>query len=213
VGNNAESNQWHRETITASTEATLCALRDRSLLGGACLAGGTGLALHFGHRLSMDLDFFVKDAFDEEVLLQRMQAVPEFSLVAKAPQTLHANILGTKVSFLGYAYPILFPPSQFLGIPVADPRDIACMKINAIANRGTKRDFIDLYVASRRFGLEEILRLFARKFSQTGYNRMHILKSLIYFDDAEKDPMPHMLVTLAWDDVQSLFLDQVPRFV
>jgi hypothetical protein len=121
---------WHPETITAGTAETLRTLRDRSLIGNAYLAGGTALALRFGHRLSVDLDFFTPELFDEDALLTRVQAMPEFSLVSKAPSTIHAVIQGTKVSFLGYPYPELFPPAPFEGVPVADPRDIACMKLS-----------------------------------------------------------------------------------
>jgi hypothetical protein len=201
---------WHPETTTAGTEQTLRALRDRGLIEGSYLAGGTGLALRFGHRLSVDLDFFIPWLFDEGALLARVQAMPDFSLVAKAPHTIHAAVQGTKVSFLGYPYPALFPPARFLDVPVADPRDIACMKVSAIASRGTKRDFIDLYMASERFGLAEILNWFARKYTQTGYNRIHVLKSLTFFGDAEKDPMPRMLVPLAWDDVVRFFKREAP---
>lgn len=185
-------------------------LRDRALLQGAYLAGGTALALHVGHRRSVDLDFFVSELFNEEALLQRIQEVPGFSLVTRSPQTLHANIQGTKVSFLGYRYPLLFPLALFSGVPVADPRDIACMKISAISSRGTKRDFIDLYVAACQFGLNELLGLFQRKYVQTGYNKIHILKSMVFFDDAEKDPLPHMLVPLDWDAVKQFFRQEVP---
>jgi hypothetical protein len=105
-------------------------------------------------------------------------------------------------TFLGYAYPVLFPLVRFLEASVADPHDIACMKISAIASRGTKRDFVDLFVAAQQFGLPRLLQLFDRKYAQTGYNQLHVLKSLVFFDDAEKDPMPHMLVPLEWQDVK-----------
>src|SRR5882762_666161 len=116
---------WHPEAVTAETQAALYVLRDRALFQGAYLAGGTGLALHLGHRLSVDLDIFVSELFDEEAMLQRVQEAPGFSLVSKAPSTLHANIQGTKVSFLGYQYPLLFSVALFAGVPVADSRDIA----------------------------------------------------------------------------------------
>ena len=202
---------WRRETIAAPAEDALCALHDLAIPDGAYLAGGTGLALHFGHRRSVDLDFFVSEAFDEDRLLQRIRPMPGVVVVARAPQTLHLTIQSTRVSFLGYAYPLLFPPVPFLDVPVADPRDIACMKITAIASRGTKRDFIDLYAACERFGLVHLLDLFARKYAQTSYNKLHILKSLTYFADAEKDPMPHMLVPLDWREVKRFFEQAAPR--
>ncbi len=208
---NHEGLAWHHEVITASVEGTLRALRDAKLLDRFYLAGGTGLALQFGHRLSQDLDFFAADLFDEESCLQSIQGLADFSLVAKGPHTLHATIQGSKVSFLGYAYPMLFPLARFLDLAVADPRDIACMKISAIAGRGTKRDFVDLYVSAQRFGLTNLLQWFDRKYAQTRHNKLHILKSLVFFDDAEKDPMPHMLVPLDWDAVKRFFRRDVPQ--
>jgi Nucleotidyl transferase AbiEii toxin, Type IV TA system len=208
-----ENGAWHREVIPASTEATINVLRDAQLLSHFYLAGGTGLALQFGHRLSLDLDFFAPEHFDEEVLIERMQALAGFALVARAPYSLHATIEKTKVSFLGYSYPTLFASTSFLGVAVADPRDIACMKVSAIASRGTKRDFVDLYVCAKRYGLTEILRMFSEKYADTRYNRIHLLKSLTYFNDAEKDPMPHMLVPLEWGKVKQFFLTEVPRLL
>lgn len=210
---NHEPGAWHRAVIPASTEATLRALHDAQLLDRFYLAGGTGLALQLGHRLSLDLDFFVEEHFDEDALLQRLQALDSFALVSKAPYTIHATIHQTKVSFLGYVYPVLFPTKPFLGVAIADPRDIACMKVSAIASRGTKRDFVDLYVSAQHDGLKEILHLFDRKFAQTNYSRIHVLKSLTFFADAEKDPMPHMLRALNWGTVKQFFLKEVPRLL
>lgn len=205
--------EWHRDVINAATESTLRALDRAKLLSRFYLAGGTGLALQIGHRLSLDLDFFSLNHFDEEVLLQRVQVMQGFALVSKAPYTLHCTLETTKVSFLGYAYPSLHPASQFLGVPVADPRDIACMKVSAIASRGTKRDFIDLYLCVQRYGLKEVLEMFDRKYAQTNYSKVHILKSLTYFDDADKDPLPHMLVPLDWPGVKQFFAAEVPEML
>jgi len=208
---NSQNGAWHREVLAIPTERTLHALRDAELVDRFYLAGGTGLALHLGHRLSQDLDFFATDLFDEEALLQHLQTLPGFSLVEKAPHTLHTVVQKTKVSFLGYIYPVLFPLTRFQGVAVADPRDIACMKLSAIASRGTKRDFIDLYVSARQIGIGGILELFTRKYAATHLNRLHVLKSLTFFADAEKDPMPHMLRPLDWREVREFFLREAPR--
>ena len=137
--------------------------------------------------------------------------MPGLVVLERAKQTLHLTIQGVKVSFLGYAYPLLFPTVPFLDVAIADPRDIACMKVTAIASRGTKRDFVDLYTACGRFGLVALLDLFAKKYAQTSYSKLHILKSLTYFADAEKDPLPHMLVPLDWHEVKQFFQREAPR--
>ena len=116
------------------------------------------------------------------------------------------------MSFWGYDYPVLFPLARFLEVRIADARDIACMKISAIASRGTKRDFVDLYAAAQRWGLAESLRLFDRKYAQTAYSEIHILKSLTFFEDADKDPMPHVLTPIDWSEVKRFFLREIPHF-
>ncbi|KAA6463350.1 nucleotidyl transferase AbiEii/AbiGii toxin family protein [Acidobacteria bacterium AB60] len=210
---NHDDRVWHREVIPSQTESTLHLLRSASLLDDFYLAGGTGLALQFGHRLSLDLDFFSPTRFQEDALVQRIQTLAGFALASKASSTLHTTIQTTKVSFLGYAYPILYRTNEFMGVPVADPRDIACMKVSAIASRGTRRDFMDLYFCAREFGLSEILGMFDRKYAQANTSRIHVLKSLTYFGDAEKDPMPHMLVPIDWERVKRFFIGEVPRLL
>jgi hypothetical protein len=204
----------HREAISEAVIKTLNDLCQASVLQHFYLAGGTGLALQIGHRRSLDLDFFTGVPFNQEELLERM--IPrfgEFELVAKDNETLHAHINHIKVSFLGYAYPILFPFARFGGADIADARDIACMKVSAIAGRGTKRDFIDLYAISRQYGLLQILDWFREKYTRANYSRVHILKSMTYFDEAEQDPMPDMLIELSWAEVKTFFLKEVPRLL
>jgi predicted nucleotidyltransferase component of viral defense system len=201
---------WHREVLNEAVEQTLKDLLDAHALESFYLAGGTGLALYLGHRRSVDLDFFKTEALEVEALLERLQQIPGLALVAKGPATLHTMIQGTKTSFMGYDYPVLYPFGSFLGIKVAELRDIAGMKISAVASRGSRRDFVDLYVASQKYGLEKLLRTFREKFAKVNYSMVHVLKSLTYFEDAEHEPMPDMLVPLAWDAVKQFFWREVP---
>ncbi len=201
---------WHREVISPGTERALERLEKVSALQDFYLAGGTGLALCLGHRRSEDLDFFRSELFDEERLLARVQHAGGLALLSRAQATLHVTIEGTKVSFLGYPYPLLYPFLEFQNVSVADPRDIACMKISALAGRGTRRDFIDLYAASSQYGLEPLLELFQKKFAAAHYSKAHLLKSLLYFEDAEKDPMPNVLIEMSWKDVRKFLEKEVP---
>ena len=204
---------WHPEVIPKFVEDALSALNAVSLVPSFYLAGGTGLALHLGHRRSIDLDFFSTESVDEEALLRDLRGLEGLSVVKKVRETLELNLCNTRVSFMGYPYPLLFPLQPFLGVEVADPRDIACMKVSAIMSWGTKRDFVDLYAASESYQLAHIIELFREKFAQVHYNLVHVLKSLTYFEDAEKDPPPDLLVELSWEEVKSFFVKEVPRLL
>lgn len=201
----------HREAISDVIEQVLRHLPREPVYERFYLAGGTALALQFGHRRSADLDFFAPESFDEETLLSQIHHLPEFGLISKAPETLHAHTQGVKVSFLRYAYPVLFPFLSCVDARLADPRDIACMKISAIASRGTRRDFVDLYAACRRYELTHLVELFLRKYGKV--SMVHVAKSLTYFADAEKDPMPQMLALLEWSDLKNYFVSEAPKLL
>jgi predicted nucleotidyltransferase component of viral defense system len=202
---------WHPETLSANAARTMELLARQEVIASFYLAGGTALALQWGHRISVDLDFF-NDAVDETVLLGALsKEIANIKVVSQAAQTLHLEIDSTKVSFIGYPYPVLFPLKTYAGLKVADSRDIAAMKLSALASRGSKRDFIDLYVLAQQYGLDEIFRLFARKFSHLSFNDIHLLKALSYFSDADQQPDPHMLQPIEWSAVKRFFLTRVPR--
>jgi hypothetical protein len=204
---------WHREAIPSPAAEALDLLKSVPLVPSFYLAGGTALALHLGHRRSIDLDFFSVEPMDEEALLRDLRGLSRLSVIAKDRQTLELHLCNTKVSFMSYPYPLLFPPKSFMDIEVADPRDIACMKMSAIAGRGTKRDFIDLYFVSKKYQLVDLMDLFGQKYREVDYNIVHILKSLTFFEDADKEPLPDMLITISWDEVKSFFAREVPALL
>ena len=107
--------------------------------------------------------------------------------------------------------PRLYPLQTFGNLSVADVRDIACMKLEAIASRGSRHDFVDAYVAATAYGLEQIVDWFGHKYASVSYSRTHLFKALTYFADAEQEPMPDMLTPLDWAVVRQYFLVHVPR--
>jgi hypothetical protein len=92
-----------------------------------------------------------------------------------------------------------------------DAADIAAMKISAIASRGVKRDFVDLYFLGREtMTLADAVNAYARKFQNLAATSVHVMKSLVYFDDAEADPMPVLLKPAKWKSVKLFFRKEVP---
>ena len=200
---------WFPEAIAPAALRTLRQLRDCSALEGFYLAGGTALTLRLGHRRSLDLDFFSAVGFEPNRMIERLRSMNrEVTVRSQESDTLHVDFDSAKVSFLAYDYPLLFPLSDYEGVDIADPRDIACMKINAISGRGVRRDFIDLYAITQIYGLSELLELFDRKYGGIKFSRIHLLKALTHFEDAEKDTSPELLVDLDWDEVKKFLETQ-----
>lgn len=196
------------EIISKETRSNLELLNKANILDNFYLAGGTGLALQIKHRLSIDLDFFTEKDINIKALMDRLQELGEITVSKEAENTLNGTFNKTEIMFLKYAYPLLFPLKEVEGIIIADSRDIGCMKISAVSSRGTKKDFIDLFfICKNIIDFKELLELFKKKYKDVDYNMIHILKSLVYFDDAEKDPMPKMLTPVSWNKVKEFFYE------
>ncbi len=91
--------------------------------------------------------------------------------------------------------------------------DIACMKVTAISSRGSKKDFIDLYFILQKFSLEDIFKKLESKFKGVNYQKLHLLKSISYFFDADKDPDPDMIEAIDWEKVKSYLESKVKEYV
>lgn len=177
--------------------------------GGAdfYLAGGTALALQLGHRVSLDLDFFSPSFREVEPLAQALQAAaPGLAVTLTARRTLYTELDGVQASFFGYDYPLLAPllrPEPGL-LPIADPDDIAAMKLAALASRGSRKDFVDLWVlVHRQRPLRDYLALFQRKYGARDVG--HVVRSLVYFADADLEPPLKLLVDAPWPRVKTDF--------
>jgi hypothetical protein len=192
-----------QEILEPKTKHIFEKIRKTEILEGFYLAGGTGLALQFGHRKSIDLDFFNPNVFSTNNLKNILKDLGELEIInEEKDNTLNCVLEGVKLSFFEYPYKMLFPTISYEGSDMADFRDIACMKIDAISSRGSKKDFIDIYFILKKISLREILDLFDEKYKDIKYSRMHLLKSLNYFEEAEKEPMPMMLESIEWKNVK-----------
>ncbi len=85
---------------------------------------------------------------------------------------------------------------------LASKKDIAVMKLEAVAGRGTYKDFIDIYFLLEEYTIEELFSFLKEKFAGIDYNETHLIKSLNYFEDVEKSEMPRMTKEVDWDDVK-----------
>lgn len=169
------------------------------------------MALHLGHRLSFDLDFFTRKAFSGTGLAKKIQKYGDFSSEQVLEDTLVGKLNGEKVSFFLYEYPMLKPIKSWKRTNIASLSDLAAMKVEAIGGRGRKRDFIDLYFISKRLSIKKALSLYDKKYKALASNITHLIRSLAYFEDAEEDDIPQMLEKISWDEVKEFFTKEVKK--
>jgi hypothetical protein len=183
-------------------------------LRGWTLAGGTGLALHLGHRISEDFDFFRTDTFSPKRVSEVLLGVGRVETLQEDDRTLTVLAAGTKLSFFSVPDPFLFPAQPYLFFELADPRDIALMKLAAVSGRGSRRDFVDLYEILRGgLTLTECFGWLSAKYGAGRVNAYHVLKSLTYFEDAEREPMPTMLQPFDWEECKAFFVREAHAIV
>jgi hypothetical protein len=206
---------FHPEILTHGQKRALKLLGPFTQRHDFYLVGGTALAVHLGHRRSLDLDWFTTGRIPDAMSLAtsiREEGIP-FEERQVARGTLNGSVYRVPVSFFEYRYPFLqkgiFWPE--VGCRLASLPDIACMKLSAIAQRGYKKDFVDLYaLGMKSFSLKQMLRFYQRKFSLKDIG--HVVFALTYFDDADKERMPVMAWRTQWKTIRATIQAWVKAF-
>jgi len=182
---------------------------------GYYLAGGTALAIYYGHRQSVDLDWFTAAHIPDVLALAQhlRETGAPFETGQFAPGTLYGQIGNVRLSFIEFCYPLLNPlevwPVNQTALASLD--DLVCMKLSAIAQRGTRKDFYDTcLLLGRHCSLADALDLFQKKFNVSDISP--VLYGLAYFDDAEKEPDPILLEKITWKQVKKDILQWLKEY-
>lgn len=195
---------FHPEILSPRQLKTLRLLGPEVSARGFYLGGGTALALQLGHRRSVDFDWFLDGRIPDPLLLAReLQETVPFVTTRIEPRTLFGTVNGVRVSFFEFRYPLLDAPVPWpdYDCRLASLRDIACMKLSAIVQRGSKKDFVDLFALGQEgYQLADMLGWYRTKFSIEDIG--HVLYALAYFDDADAERMPRMLREVEWKEVK-----------
>jgi hypothetical protein len=193
----------HTKTIEPSTLGLLRSLQSKDYLKGFNLVGGTALALYLGHRTSIDIDLFSNFNFDASQLIEFIQQDFPLQLYLTAQNTIKGSIRNVNVDIIAHRYPYLNEPSDIDGIRILSKPDIIAMKLNAISVSGQRsKDFIDIFfVLEDKYSIADMLKFYRIKYGQDG--DMHVLKSLVYFNDVDLSDWPVLIrkPNLKWDVV------------
>jgi hypothetical protein len=179
---------------------------------GAYLAGGSAAALYLGHRRSIDLDWFSPRTVPPTQLLASMKTIgTSVSVDQNTEGTFNGKIDGVKFSVFRYRYGLLLPTVAHDGCSIASVCDIAAMKLAAVAQRTTKRDYVDVHAFMKAgLSLETQVGAFHEKFP--GSDARIAVRALGYFADVEKEPMPEMIAKTTWEHVKRDLTRALERF-
>ncbi len=174
------------------------------------LVGGTALALHIGHRHSIDLDLFGKFNLSHNEVKQTIEKEKINLVLNYETNSIYSCICdGIKVDIVNYPIAWFSSPIIEGGIQLASLEDIVAMKLKAVADRGSKKDFIDIYFLLNYFSMEEMLQLFNKKFPEIAL--FMVVKSLTYFIDAEEQVMPKMFIPTSWEAVKEKLCEEIRK--
>jgi hypothetical protein len=194
-------------TVKPELLELLNAVMNESTFDSFVLVSGTSLALQYGHRDSIDLDFFGNQPIDEELFLSKLSLFGSVRWIKKSDNILICTVNDIKVDLVSYPYTWIGPVIHVNKLRLASDRDIAAMKLNAIAGRGSKKDFIDLYVILQRFSLNEVISFYNDKYPDGSI--FMVLKSLSYFEDADLELSPKMYIDVQWYEIKAFISEQL----
>lgn len=167
------------------------------------------MALRYGHRVSVDIDLFTHEPFDAASLQASLAENYDLAESTVAENTITGVIGGIKTDFIAHRYPLIGQIEEIEGIRLLAVEDVAAMKLNALANRGSKKDFYDIYELLKHFSLSDLLNLYAKKYPHGSV--WNVEKSLSYFEDAEAEPNPYDLKDRDWAQIKE-GIQQAIRF-
>lgn len=195
------------ETVSPSLAELLRGLMRNRELDRFALGGGTSLALRLGHRVSIDIDLFAIEEFDAEGLSESLSASAGLGRASVSTNSITGEMRGIKVDLIAHRYPLVAALQTIGGVRMLSLPDVAAMKLNAIRNRGAKKDFWDLAELLSIYSIQEMFGFFAGKYPHA--NLWSLTRSILYFNDAEPDPTPRDLRGRSWEEVKSIIRAKV----
>jgi len=201
----------HKQAVSPKLLELISNLMQVEAFNNFNLVGGTSMALQIGHRLSIDIGLFGVSEINEIEFNEELSRLGTIHLLKKSKNILIYNVDGIKVDFVNYKYPLLEYPKTINSIRMVSLKDIGAMKLNAISGRGSRKDFIDLYFLLKYFSLRELLDFYNEKYADGA--EFLVIKSLQYFEDAESEEFPEMIIPVVWEELKTKIRNEANKLI
>ncbi len=151
--------------------------------------------------MSVDLDFFGHRPFETQEILDELNDLAPLSIMTQNRNILILDVQGVKVDFVNYRYPLVAEPLLLEGLRLLTLPGIGAMKLAAIAGRGRKRDYYDLFFLLKRYSLDELMSFYLKKYDDG--SEFMVARSIVYFEDADQDDDIKLLgKQIKWETVK-----------
>ena len=205
----------HLETVDGKSFAILEKLMQIPQLQAFSLVGGTALSLMYGHRISVDLDLFTNEKFENAVVIEAMKQNFGDSFIAEDKPSffgIFCYIDDLKIDIVRFPHPLIRPIVEIDGIRMYSPEDIIAMKVQAILGRGKKKDFWDIAELLKHFTVKDFVTLHKEKYT-TQNLLITVPQAMTYFDDADDGEDPISLKKQTWNSVKKEIQSKVRRYL
>ncbi len=192
----------YKETVEPATLGLLKELLSIEELEPFRLVGGTALSLLLGHRASIDLDLFSDEPIDFENLTEALSDKYRsfYAKERKSSRLFFTTIDNVKVDFVNTFEKFCYPIKIIDDIRFASIEEIIALKLNAIANRGAKKDFWDIHELLQHYSLKQMMEFYYKRYP--GNSPMMVLKSITYFEQADEDEDPRCFRSRKWETIK-----------
>lgn len=201
----------HPEALTDRGEQLFPRLRR---FEGFYLAGGTGLALQLGHRISEDFDLFIDQYISDDLLRTLEEEFPDrkVSVAVNNSEELTVFIDNTKTSFLRYPFPLINSLKEYKDVSLMEASEIGATKAYTVGRRGSFKDYVDLYFCLREdyASLMEIIDLARKKYDEK-FNARLFLEQLIYLDDIETTELRFIKEKVSKEEIKGFFEREIGK--
>jgi len=175
-------NNFHKEILTKKQEELLSLVKLFKKDFG--LVGGTAIALHIGHRESIDFDLFSLEEFDNGKIRKKITDAKRIARTIR-DETGQFTIIINEVRFTFFYYPfkIIFSEDFNNVIRLPDVLTLGAMKAYALGRRPKWKDYVDLYFIIKDYcSIKDICEKAGEIFGKE-FNEKLFRSQLSYFND------------------------------
>jgi len=205
----------HPECVEEKARVVMSRLGPTLGMHGAVLAGGTGLALHLGHRVGVDLEFVSQRPFRPSDIVEELKALAgTVEPVALEPDRVAVVADGAHLSL--HQDPVRFaePTTRVNGCDVAGAADIAAMTLLTVAQDGGRSDFVDLYTVFQSMPFRKVARNAVERYGAVFTVPLVVGRGLVWFERADAQPDPTYVGSpILWERVKDYFRSSLRQFV